>query len=123
MSKPQETLVQQIRERLDDSTQLDQSSLDRLADARRQALNSMPQQAAKHARRRIYWLSGAVTAGLVALVISIQMPRQAPNEPIELTELEWLLETDELEMLQRDLTFYQWAEEEAEAVSTKEASG
>jgi hypothetical protein len=93
---------------------LDAATRSRLTQARHRALEELPQ-------RRASWRSGLLPAGalaataLVAWLVVVQPPppQQAVREA-PLADLEILLGEEDLEMLDEELEFYGWLEEQPE---------
>ncbi|WP_075186395.1 hypothetical protein [Teredinibacter haidensis] len=89
--------------------ELTPDTLDALANARQKALAQVPQS---NRSATNYWLSGAVCAALLAGVLVFTYPpkEKALDSTPQLADLEWLMEKDELELMQADLQFYQWVD-------------
>ena len=102
---------QQIVNALNHSQEADADTLETMADIRQRALSAIPQ---KPSRKNVYWLGGAVAASLVAAFMFLINPNiQTPNTTdVALADMEWLLENDELELIDNELEFYQWVNEE-----------
>jgi len=102
---------QQIVNALNHSLEADADTLQTMADIRQRALSAIPQ---KPSRKNVYWLGGAVAASLVAAFMFLINPNiQTPNTTdVALADMEWLLENDELELIDNELEFYQWVNEE-----------
>ena len=116
MSKSKQQLVEKITDALDKSSELDKHDLDKLAQARQQALAAIPQNNRRATRNKtMYWLGGAVAAGLTAIVLWVVPPINQRVPAPELAELEWLLESEDLHMLEDELQFYDWVESQVEA--------
>ena len=102
---------QQIVNAINHSLEADADTLETMADIRQRALAAIPQ---KPARKNVYWLSAAVAASLIAAFVFLINPSiQTPNTTdAALADMEWLLENDELELIDNELEFYQWVNEE-----------
>jgi hypothetical protein len=93
---------------------LDAATRSRLTQARHRALDGLPQ-------RHMGWRSGLLPSGalaataLVAWLVVLQRP--PPQEAVRaapLADLEILLGEEDLEMLDEELEFYGWLEEQPE---------
>jgi len=95
---------------LDRSTQqLDELTIARLRAARRRAVEARP--------RRLVWLAagGLATAALTATLVAVLLFAPAAAPPVSgLEQFDLLSENDSLE-LYRDLEFYRWLAEHADA--------
>lgn len=118
----EDELARRARKAFQDSVRnLDGSTRSRLAQARARAVDAA-------GRRRIWWplpsplvpLGGIAAACLVA-VLFWQMPafRVAPIEPQVLTDLDILLDGEELELFE-ELEFYAWLLEQPELLEADE---
>ena len=89
--------------------QLDELTIARLRAARRNALEARP--------RRLAWLAagGLATAALTATLVAVLLLAPAAAPPVSgLEQFDLLSENDSLE-LYRDLEFYRWLAEHADA--------
>ncbi|SMF05403.1 hypothetical protein SAMN02745866_00424 [Alteromonadaceae bacterium Bs31] len=109
--KTNQQFVEGITQQLDKSTELDEHSLDSLAAARQRALAAIPQKPSKN----YYWIGGAITTSLLAALLWLTPSTTERAPKLDLAELEWLLESDDLQMLEDELPFYDWVEMEVEA--------
>jgi len=92
-----------------DTQQLDELTIARLRAARRKALEARP--------RRLTWLAvgGLATAALTATLVAFLLFTPAVAPPVSgLEQFDLLSENDGLE-LYRDLEFYRWLAEHADA--------
>jgi hypothetical protein len=92
----------------------DDALLAKLAEARRNALNAIPQKAAR-SQKGFYWGGAVVAASMMALAIYIHLPGATLQEEKFVSDFEILLEADdELDMLENDPEFYVWLEEQSD---------
>lgn len=111
----EQQLKQAARRALEEkSASVDTALADRLLAARRQALANIPPENAY--RKSVFYLTGAVTASLLAVLIYINLAdvRQEDSSFL-LSDFEILIEEgDELEMLENELDFYVWLESQVD---------
>ena len=98
----------------------DEETLTRLQAVRYQALDSIPVRRPSAARNWV-WLSSTSVAclALVAVVTLYIGEQKAPNARLTASELEWLLESDELDVVSQDFAFYDWVDAELNESGTK----
>lgn len=119
--KSEDELTQMAKETLDKrAAEQDAELLDRLAAARRKALDAIPlneQPQNNHSQQKpsktfAFYFTGAVTASVLAVLLYINMPGSEQTEEAQLVnDFEFLLNEDEaLDMLEHDLEFYVWLE-------------
>lgn len=113
--KSEEKITEMSKNVLDErAARVDPELLDRLASARRQALDNIPQRAPT--KMPLVFFTGAVTASILALLLYVNMPGSDRGEEAHLvSDFEFLLnEGEELDMLEQDPDFYVWLESQHE---------
>lgn len=94
----------------------------RLQQARREALNALSTQTGKSSWTfRPYLWGGSLASVLLGFVLFFEVYQfdhasdhnAQQSTSLAQSELEWLIESDELEMLEQDLEFYYWLEAES----------
>lgn len=121
------TTTRDITRELDRSLECDPYELERLADIRAHALTALPadkrpadkRPANQKPRYKPWAFALATTAATLAVAVvmlypDLPVPDNHPSQQPALAELEWLVDDAELEMLETELEFYQWAAEEVE---------
>lgn len=105
------TIERDICAALDQTLTLDDATQTRLATIRQRALAELPARGSK--RPHTFWLmsaSGAVVCAVLAIMLLL--PRPHPNIDNRVAELEWLINDDDLPMLEAEFEFYEWADSE-----------
>ena len=86
---------------------------DRLAVARRQALALIPEKSSS--RHLGYYFGGAIAASVLAFIVYFTIPNQySENEASVVSDFEALLESEEFDMLENDIDFYVWLEDQTD---------
>jgi hypothetical protein len=79
--------------------------------ARQRALNAIPDKSRKQPWLLPLWLTGAMVGGFVLAAMFMLLP--SPNHPAdEFSALATIVSGDDLEMLEQELEFYVWLENE-----------
>lgn len=124
------SLETDICEALDNSIPADQNTRDRLAEIRQKALAALPEGKSKKSRSYFWYIAGgSISVCLLTAIVILNPDFQSSNSQPQLskpelsqtastkdpiTELEWLLVNDDLAMMENELAFYSWADDEIE---------
>lgn len=110
-----DALVQRARTLFDDSvSELDGHTRSRLNKGRQQALAAVRPDASRSLRRLLPVAATGAAAVAALLVWTGLDPVDAPRDNMAATDLELLLEQENLDMIE-DLEFYSWIEIDSEA--------
>jgi|GEM_PF-4496982 len=108
---PCDGLTKKVTSTLDQSLNHTRNSQSRLAEMRTQALAEIPKAPPQH---KTVWLAAGSLATIVIAALLFTPALLTQKDTSELAELEWLIDNNELDILEADLEFYQWAEGEME---------
>lgn len=113
--QPGETAIERnICSALDQTLTLNDTTLTRLADIRQQALAELPAQDCN--RPRNLWIisaSGVAVCAVLAIVLLLPPPHRNIDQRV--TELEWLINNEDLTMMEAEFEFYEWAVSEMDS--------
>jgi hypothetical protein len=103
---------------------LDAGTRSRLTQARHRALEELAARRDRSFRSSLFPAGAAAATALVALLVVWQLPPGREDLPTEqLGDLEILLGEEDLEMLDEELEFYGWLEEQPEFANTGDSVG